>query len=274
MSAIWIVIVVVGIYIIFAGFFFVSQSRYVYYPELVLSADPSHIGLPFENISFETKDRLRLSGWFIPKENARGVLLFCHGNAGNIGHRLESIQDFHQLGLDIFVFDYRGYGESEGKPTEMGTYEDAEAAWRYLVEERQVNPDKIVVFGRSLGGAVASWLASRHTPGALILESTFTSLPDIAATLYPYLPVRLMLRFKYNTVEYLSEVNCPALIIHSRDDEIMPFIHGQRLFETAPEPKKFLELTGTHNEGFIISGTRYEEGLNTFIHEYLEAGGY
>ncbi|MFC1958809.1 alpha/beta hydrolase, partial [Chloroflexota bacterium] len=131
----------------------------------------------------------------------------------------------------------------------------------------------VVVFGRSLGGGVASWLASRHTPGALILESTFTSLPDIAATLYPYLPVRLMLRFKYNTAEYLSEVNCPSLIIHSRDDEIMPFIHGQRLFEMAPEPKKFFELTGTHNEGFIISGTRYEKGLNTFIHEYLEADG-
>ena len=273
MIAVWIVIIVIGVYIIFAGFLFISQSRYVYYPERVLSADPSHIGLPFENISFETKDRLRLSGWFIPKESARGVLLFCHGNAGNIGHRLESIQLFHRLGLDIFVFDYRGYGQSEGKPTEKGTYEDAEAAWRYLVEERQVDPDKIVVFGRSLGGAIASWLASRHTPGALILESTFTSLPDIATTLYPYFPVRLMLRFKYDTAEYLTEVNCPTLIIHSRNDEIMPFIHGQRLFEIAPEPKRFLELTGTHNEGFITSGAQYEEGLNTFIHQYLEAGG-
>ena len=272
MSAIWIVTIVVGIYIIFAGLLFISQSRYVYYPERLLSAQPSHIGLSFENISFETKDKLRLSGWFIPQENARGVLLFCHGNAGNIGHRLESIQVFHQLGLEIFIFDYRGYGQSEGKPIERGTYEDVEAAWHYLVEERQVDPKKIVVFGRSLGGAVASWLASRHTPGALILESTFTSLPDIAATLYPYLPGRLMLRFKYNTAEYLAEVNCPTLIIHSRDDEIMPFIHGQRLFEIAPEPKKFLELVGTHNEGFITSSTQYEKGLNTFIHEYLEAG--
>ena len=270
MTAVWIVIIVVGVYIIFAGYLFISQSRYVYYPERVLPADPGRIGLPFENISFETKDRLRLSGWFIPKEDSRGVLLFCHGNAGNIGHRLDSIQLFHQLGLEIFIFDYRGYGESEGKPAERGTYEDAEAAWRYLVEERQVDPKKIVVFGRSLGGAVASWLASRHTLGVLILESTFTSLPDIAATLYPYLPVRLMLRFKYNTAEYLAEVNCPTLIIHSRDDEIMPFIHGQRLFEIASEPKKFLELTGTHNEGFITSGTQYEKELNTFIHKYLE----
>ena len=273
MTAVWIVVIVVGVYIIFAGYLFIFQSRYVYYPERVLPADPDRIGLPFKNISFETKDGLRLSGWFIPKEDSRGVLLFCHGNAGNIGHQLDSIQLFHKLGLEIFIFDYRGYGQSEGKPTEKGTYEDAEAAWRYLVEEHQVDPDKIVVFGSSLGGAVASWLASRRTPGALILESTFTSLPDIAATLYPYLPVRLMLRFKYDTVEYLTQVNCPTLIIHSRNDEIMPFIHGQRLFEIAPEPKRFLELTGTHNEGFITSGVQYEEGLNTFIDQYLEAGG-
>lgn len=177
---------------------------------------------------------------------------------------------FHRLRLDIFIFDYRGYGQSEGKPAEQGTYKDAEAAWRYLIEERQMNPNEVVVFGRSLGGAVASWLAQSYTPGALILESTFTSLRDIAATLYPYLPVRLLLRFEYDTAKYLGRVNCPVLIVHSRDDEIMPFSHGQRLFEMAKEPKTFLQITGTHNEGFITSGKRYEQGLNAFISEYLE----
>lgn len=273
MTAVWIAAIVVGVYVIFAGYLFVFQSSYVYYPERALTADPGDIGLSFENVLLETEDGLSLSGWFIPKADSRGVLLFCHGNAGNIGHRLDSIQLFHRLGLEVFIFDYRGYGESEGRPTESGTYEDAEAAWWYLVEERQVDQDKIIVFGRSLGGAVASWLASKHVPGALILESTFTSLPDIAAKLYPYLPVRLMLRFKYDTAEYLGEVNCPTLIVHSREDEIMPFIHGQRLFDIASEPKRFLELTGTHNEGFITSGTEYEEGLDMFIREYLEAGG-
>ena len=270
MSAIWIVITVIIVYILFAGFLFITQSRYVYYPEHVITSDPSYIGLPFENVSIQTEDNLTLSGWYIPKENSLGVVLFCHGNAGNIGHRLESIRLFHQLGLDILIFDYRGYGQSEGKPTEEGTYKDAEAVWQYLVEERHTNPEKIVIFGRSLGGAIASWLASRHTPGLLILESTFTSLPDIAANLYPYLPVRLLLRFKYNTTEYLGEVDCPTLIIHSRDDEMMPFAHGQQLFEIAPKPKEFLEITGTHNEGFITSGVRYEEGLRTFIHKYLD----
>jgi len=270
MVGIWIIIIIIGAYIIFIGCLFIFQSHYVYYPERILSANPGSIGLDYESVSFETSDGVKLSGWFVPSESARGVILFCHGNAGNISHRLESIQIFHQLRLDTFIFDYRGFGQSEGKPTEQGTYKDAEAAWRYLIEERQVNPNEVIVFGRSLGGAVASWLAESHTPGALILESTFTSLHDIAATLYPYLPVRLLLRFEYNTAEHLGRVNCPVLIVHSRDDEIMPFSHGWRLFEMAKEPKKFLEITGAHNEGFITSGKCYEQGLNAFISEYIE----
>jgi len=270
MSAIWIVIIIAGAYIAFAGFLFIFQSHYVYFPERVLSAKPTSIGLNFESVSFETRDGIQLSGWFVPSDNARGVILFCYGNAGNISHRLESIQIFHPLGRSVFIFDYRGYGQSEGKPSESGTYKDAEAAWQYLVEERQVSRDRIIVFGRSLGGAVAAWLAHRHTPGALILESTFTSVPDIAAKLYPYLPVRLLSRFKYDTAEYLDGVDCPVLIVHSRDDEIMPFSHGQRLFEIAREPKRFLEISGSHNEGFITSGKHYEEGLNAFILEHVE----
>ena len=270
MLGIWILIIVIGVGVVFIALFYIFQSRYIYYPERTLSADPSTIGLQFESVYFESADGVKLSGWFIPSHSARGVILFCHGNAGNISHRLESIQIFHQLGLDIFIFDYRGYGQSQGKPTEPGTYEDAQAAWRHLIEERQLAPSDIIVFGRSLGGAVASWLAQSHTPRALILESTFTSLRDIAATLYPYLPVRLLLRFEYNTAEYLSRVDCPVLIVHSRGDEIMPLSHGWRLFEIAREPKKFLEIAGTHNEGFITSGKHYEEGLNTFISEYIE----
>ena len=269
MLVIWIVIIIIGVYVLFAGFLYIFQSQFIYYPERVLSADPSHIGLPFENVSLETDDKIRLAGWYIPKDDSRGVLLFCHGNAGNIGHRLESIEIFHKLGLDVFIFDYRGYGLSEGKPTEIGMYEDAEAAWRYLTEKRLVDAEKIIVFGRSLGGAVAAWLTSRHTPGALILESTLTSVPDLAAKLYPYLPVKLLSRFKYDTEGYLVGVNCPVLIIHSPNDEIMPFGHGRQLFEVAKEPKRFLEISGTHNEGFITSGRHYEEGLSAFILEHV-----
>jgi fermentation-respiration switch protein FrsA (DUF1100 family) len=268
-SIIWIVIVIAGVYVAFAGLLFIFQSSFIYYPERTLSADPGNIGLSFENVSFETTDRVKLSGWFIPCDSARGVILFCHGNAGNISHRLDSIQIFHQLGLDVFIFDYRGYGQSEGKPNESGTYKDVEAAWQYLVKGRQCIPDKIIIFGRSLGGAVAAWQARSHKPGALILESTFTSIPDLGAKVYPFLPVKLMSRFKYDTKEYLEGVTCPVLIVHSPDDEMMPYKHGLRLFEAANEPKEFLEISGSHNEGFIVSGKRYEEGLDAFISEYL-----
>lgn len=269
MLGIWIVITVAAVYITFMGYLFVFQSNYVYYPERTLVADPSDIGLDFEDVLFRTEDGIKLSGWFIPSQKSRGVVLFCHGNAGNISHRLESIQIFNQLGLDVFIFDYRGYGQSEGKPSEQGTYQDAEAAWWYLTEERQVPPGDIIVFGRSLGGAVAAWLSQSHTPGALILESTFTSLGDIAAKFYPYLPVRLLLRFQYTTADYLGRVDCPVLIIHSHDDEMMPFSHGCQLFETANEQKRFLGIYGSHNEGFTVSGTQYQKGLSAFVTDYI-----
>ena len=270
MLVIWVVLIIVGACALFAGYFFFFQSNQVYHPDRLISANPESIGLRFENVSFETSDGIRLSGWFITNENATGAILFCHGNAGNISHRLETVQIFHDLGLATFIFDYRGFGQSEGKPSEHGTYRDAEAAWQYLVQERKVQPDKIIIMGRSLGGAIAAWLAWNHTPTALILESTFTSATDVAAKLYPYLPIRLLLRFKYNTIEYLSQVKCPVLIVHSREDEMIPFDHGLRLFEAAKEPKQFLEITGSHNDGFITSGRRYQEGLNMFISENLE----
>lgn len=269
-AGMWILVIVTSACLILAGFIFVFQSQFVYYPTRPVTTDPADISLEFENVTLETKDGVRLSGWFIPHSDARGVLLFCHGNAGNIGHRMESIEIFHRLGLDVFIFDYRGYGQSEGKPSETGTYQDAEAAWRHLTKKRQIEPGRIIIFGRSLGGAVAAWLAQHHTPAALILESSFTSLPDIAATLYPYLPVRLLLRFKYSTAEYLKKIDCPVLIVHSPDDDIMPFSHGQRLFATASEPKSFLEIGGTHNEGFLTSGSHYQESLNAFITEHVD----
>jgi fermentation-respiration switch protein FrsA (DUF1100 family) len=268
-SAIWIIAIIAGVCVLFTGLLYIFQSHFVYYPGRNIAAAPDSIGLHFEKVSFETTDGVRLYGWFIPYKNARAVVLFCHGNGGNMSHRLDSIELFHRLGLDIFIFDYRGYGQSEGKPSERGTYRDVKAAWQYLVEEWKVHPDRIIVFGRSLGGAIACWLAGSQTPGALILESTFTSIPSVTAKRYPYLPIKRLVRFKYNTAEYLSHVNCPVLVIHSRDDEMIPYKCGEQLFEIAKEPKKFLEITGSHNEGFINSGRTYEEGLDMFISEYF-----
>jgi len=267
MPTVRLIIIIASVCAVSIALVYIFQPHFVYYPIRTLSADPSSIGLWFKDVRFETADGVQLTGWFIPCNDARGVILFCHGNAGNISHRLDSIAIFNRLGLDVFIFDYQGYGESEGKPTEYGTYQDAEAAWQYLIEERKVSPKRVVVFGRSIGGALAAWLAQHHSPGALILESTFTSLQDAAATIYHFPLIRRFVRFGYNTAEHLAGVNCPILVVHSRDDEIMSFHHGQRLFELAGEPKTFLEITGTHNEGFITSGRHYEEGLDAFISE-------
>ena len=266
----WPLVIAVGLCLGFVALLALFQSRFVYFPLRGIMATPAAIGLSYETVHFEAADGVRLSGWFVPAESSRGVLLFCHGNAGNISHRLESIDVFHRLGLSTFIFDYRGYGQSQGKPTERGTYLDAEAAWRYLVEKRGVDPTEIVFFGRSLGGAVAAWLAREHTPPALIVESTFTSVPDLAAQLYPFLPVRWLSRFDYSTVEYLRQVHCPVLVVHSRDDEMISIRHGRGLFAAANEPKEFLEITGSHNEGFMTSAARYEDGLDSFLSRHAQ----
>ena len=252
-------------YVVIAGLLYFYQDRLVYFPERVLAATPAQAGLAYESARFTSADGVALSGWFIPAPKARATLLYCHGNAGNISHRLESIRQFHQLGLNVFIFDYRGYGASEGAPTEAGTYHDAEAARRYLVEVQGVAPERIVYFGRSLGGAIAAWLATQHPPRALIVESAFTSVPDFGTEIYPWLPVRLLARLHYPTQEYLQSVQAPVLVVHSRGDEIVPFRHGEKLYESANAPKEFLEIRGGHNDGFLVSGAHYTRGLDAFL---------
>jgi len=261
----FLVLIPLGLYVTLVTLLWAFQSRLIYFPVRRMSASPTDIELSYETVEFEAADGVDLFGWFIPAESPSGVILFCHGNAGNISHRLESIQVFHRLGFSTFIFDYRGYGRSEGKPSERGTYLDAAGAWRYLVEQRKVASTEIVIFGRSLGGAVAVWLAQNNPPKALIIESTFTSVRDVAAESYPYLPVRLLSRFDYDVIDYLRKVNAPVLIVHSRDDETISFSHGLRLFEIANEPKEFLELHGNHNQGFMMSAGRYEAGLTSFV---------
>jgi len=238
-------------------------------PGRALEATPADIGLKYEDVQFDTADGERLHGWYVPAMNARGVLLFFHGNAGNISHRLESIMIFNRLGLDVLIVDYRGYGQSTGKPTESGTYRDAKAAWDYLLGERQAPPGRIVIFGRSLGGAVGAWLAAglpvEQTPAAVIIESSFTSGADMARRLYPIFPARLLTRLKYPVAEYAARLPCPVLVVHSRDDEIIPFAMGQAIYAAAPQPKDFIELRGDHNAGFWISREAYTAGLAAFL---------
>lgn len=264
------VAVAVVAYLALAGYLFFSQASFIYFPEQPsrrITAEPTDIGLSFENISLRTEDDVRLHGWFVPGASSKAVL-FLHGNAGNISHRLDSIRLFHDLGLNVLIFDYRGYGQSEGTPSEQGTYLDAHAAWQWLTEKRGFEPSSIVIFGRSLGGAIAAWLATHERPGALIVESSFTSVPDMGQRLYPWLPVRWLARFDYPTRRYVAEASCPVLIVHSSDDDIIPFEHGQAIYESAGEPKAFLELKGGHNDGFFVS-RGYSGGLEAFLEQHL-----
>jgi hypothetical protein len=254
------------VYFCFGATLLVNQSRFIFFPDNVLSATPEKLGLSYREVEFFTADRVRLHGWLIPAREARGVILFCHGNAGNISHRLETIDIFHRLGYTTFIFDYRGYGRSDGTPSEEGTYLDAEAAWDYLVRQEKTAPAEIIVFGRSLGGAIAAQLAARVTPRACVLESAFTSAGDMAADMYPLFPARLLCRFDYDTEAAVRRIRCPLLIIHSPEDDIVPFDHGRRLFAAAGEPKTFLRIHGNHNAGFLLSGKEYETGLADFLH--------
>jgi fermentation-respiration switch protein FrsA (DUF1100 family) len=246
---------------------FLLQKKMVYHPFKGMRSTPWDIGLPYREVSIETSDGLRLCGWLVGEDKNRDVILHFHGNAGNISHRLDSFFIFDRLGLNTFIFDYRGYGRSQGVPSEKGTYLDAEAAWKYLIKTEQIPSERIILFGRSLGGAVAAWLATKVKARALILESTFTSVPDLGADLYPFLPIRLLARYQYNTRSFLPGVNKPVLIIHSPQDEMIPFSHGKALYEAAREPKQFLKISGSHNEGFFNSKEIYMDGLKKFLSE-------
>ncbi len=246
---------------------YLMQGRMLYLPNVpgrALTMTPADARMDYEDVSFETSDGVTLHGWFIAGRAPR-VLLFFHGNAGNISHRLDSIRQFRNLGLSVFIIDYRGYGQSEGRTTESGIYRDADAAWRYLTETRGVRPGDVVIFGRSLGGSVAARLAAQQHPLALIVESSFTSVPDIAQELYPWLPARWLSRLSHATRDYVRDVRCPVLVVHSRDDEIIPFHHGQAIFAAAPEPRTLLTLRGSHNDAYLRDERAYIEGVWAFL---------
>jgi len=256
---------IAAMYLITGAYMYIFQSGFLFFPDRQIVMTPRDIGLEYQPVKLIAEDGVNLAAWFVPAETSRGAVIFCHGNAGNISHRLETVRLLNHLGLDLLIFDYRGYGESDGVPTEAGLYMDGTAAWRYLTETRQIDPEDITIFGKSLGGAVATWLAQNNRPRSLIIESTFTSVPDVAAKAYPIFPVRLLTRYKFPTVEYIRNVTCPVLVIHSKDDEMIPFKLGRQLFDAANEPKQFLELKGSHNDAFIHAARVYEKGLTSFL---------
>ncbi len=252
------------------GLAFAFQDQLLFQPTNRLLATPDDAGMDYETVHLSTEDGETLHSWWIPTPDvSRATLLFFHGNAGNISGRLESVQQFHQLGLNVLIVDYRGYGQSTGNPSEQGIYKDAEACWLHLTETRGIAPEDIVVFGRSMGGGPATWLAARQPPGAVILESVFTNVPDIGAHHYSFLPVRALATNQFDNESRVGEIEAPTLHIHSREDRIVPIELGREVYEAATEPKQFLEIQGGHNDGFLVSADAYLRTIDAFLDTHL-----
>jgi hypothetical protein len=248
------------------GFLFFNENRLVYWPEPGPLTPPA--SLPVEPISLTTSDSVRITAWVIPPErdSSRWLLIF-HGNAGNLATpgRPEHDAQMRRLGLGLLAVDYRGYGESDGVPTERGLYTDARAAYDYLTVVRKIPARRIVIYGHSLGSGVAVELASSVPAAGLIIEGAFTSVPDRGAELYRYIPVQWIARNRFNSLARIRSLRMPLLVIHGRDDATIPISHGRRLFDAAPEPKSFLEVAGGHDDAFQVGAREYEDGITRFL---------
>jgi hypothetical protein len=240
----------------------------VYHPYKGFEVEPRDLPFAVEDLYWTTEDAVRLNGWLLTAPASRfmprWVVLLCHGNGGNISHRTELYRVLIGLGFDVLAFDYRGYGRSEGRPTETGTYQDAQSAWNWLIR-RGYRPEQILLFGESLGGAVAAEIASRQQPAGLILQSTFTSIPDIGAEIFPFLPVRRMATIRYDTLDKLPQVRAPVLILHGRGDTLVRFGHAERLYAAATSRRLLREIAGDHNDGPAVDLAGYRQAWLDFL---------
>jgi uncharacterized protein len=244
------------------------ENKQVYVPTSRFDREGDWLGRPWEDVYFEAADGTRLNGWFFPcdtgSRNPQVVILLCHGNAGNISHRFEKYSVLLELGVNVFAFDYRGYGRSAGTPGEKGTYLDALAAHAWLVR-KGFSPTNVVGLGESLGGGIVSELARRAPLGGMILQSTFTSVPRLGKELFPWLPVGWLARIHYDTLGKLSEIRVPTLILHSRGDTLIGFHHAEQNFEAASDPKWLRELSGDHNETLSAGRSQYQSAIREFL---------
>ncbi len=260
-----ILILLAGV-IIFICFYSQIENFFVFHPQTELDMTPDRMGLHHESIFFDAADGTKLHGWFFPLSGKSPVILFCHGNAGNISHRLHNIQELLKKGFQVFIFDYRGFGKSNGSPSREGVYLDGLAAYDYLRNRLGIPPNRIILFGRSLGAAVATEIAAKRKVNRLILESAFTSTKAMARTMPLFALLSPFLPAHYNNLKKIEHITIPKLIIHGNRDEIIPFTMGEQLFEAGPEPKAFYAIEGAgHNDTWVIGGKKYFETLKQFI---------
>lgn len=244
------------------------ERFFIFFPTKDLEYTPKHLGLEFQEIFFATPDNLKLHGWYIPAGDEAPVLLWCHGNGGNISHRVPIIGELHQAGLGVFIFDYRGYGLSQGRASEAGVYEDALAAYGYLRNTVKVPVNRLVLWGRSLGGVIAAELATKVPVRAVILESTFTHVGDMARYHYAWLPTRNLWARKFNLAQKIPGIRAPKLIVHGDQDKIVPFWMGEKIYALALPPKEFYRVNGAgHNDVLEVGGLPYLNKLKFFIQE-------
>ena len=249
----------------------VVDRSFIYFPSREIEATPGDVRLDFEDVRFKASDGVVLHGWFVPG-GGDATLVWFHGNGGNIGHRVGNIRELVvRLGVSIFIFDYRGYGRSEGSPYEEGTYLDAESAITYVRSREDLDPEKTIYFGRSLGCAVAAEMAIKYPPRALICESGFTSVRAITKSVYPFLPgLQLLVTTKYDTLSKIERVNAPVMVLHGDRDEIVPFSMSRELFDAAKGPKRFYTIEGAgHNDTYYVGGPAYFEALREFVDEVI-----
>jgi len=240
------------------------ERAMIFFPSSYPEGDWNPAGLVFEDAWFEAPDGTRLHGWYVPCEHPRAAVLYCHGNAGNITHRAGILSRLHdQTRVSVLIFDYRGYGRSEGRPDEAGVLADARAARDWLARREGIEPGDVVLLGRSIGGGVAVDLAARDGAGALVLESTFTSLPDVAAHHYPWLPVRRLMRTRFDSLSKIANYHGPLLQSHGNADTIVPYPLGRQLFEAGNEPKQFITIPGGDHNDSQPEG--YYETLSAFL---------
>lgn len=260
-----IVFPVLLVILFFNVYLYFMQPGMIFYPLKEVDVTPAQWELPFESVQVKSTDNIKLSAWFIPHAEAEKTVLFFHGNGGNISHRGDSIYIFHKLKMNVFIIDYPGYGNSEGVPSEQGLYDSATATWHYLTKDKKIKAENIIIFGRSLGGAVATDLASRVKAGGLILESTFSSVRDVVDVIFPVLSKVIYLRYSFDSLNKIKTLTTPVLMIHSPDDEIIPFELGKKLYESVIAEKEFLQIEGGHNDGFMQSIRPYMQTLRGFI---------
>ena len=244
------------------------EKKNLYFPLKTIEANPGDIGLYYEDIILTTGDGVDINLWYIPADDSIATIIFCHGNGGNISHRLEKIRLLNGIGLNVLIFDYRGYGSSGGSPSEEGLYLDAGAVFGYLENIRKVPSDRLIVYGESLGAAVAIDLAGKHNLAGIIIDGGFSSVKEMGKRVFPFIP-GFIYKSRFDSLSGIKDVNVPKLFFHAREDEIVPMELGRKIYDAASGPKEFVLIDGGHNDAFLVSEGMYLREIESFTKRYV-----